>query len=91
MQEITEFNDFLSEIINQFEDEVQEIVNQVIENGIDSLSDNQKERFEDEVESLYIKECPVCSEPIYFSDMAFVIDNGKCSICQNKWDKMESE
>ena len=70
---------------------MQEIVNQVIENGVGTLSYNQKERFEDEVESLYIEECPVCFQPISFSDMAFVIDNGKCSRCQNKWDKMESE
>ena len=91
MEEVAEFNDFLLEIINQLEDEIQEIVNKVIESGIDSLSDDEKNRFEDEVESLYIEECPSCFQPISFSDMSFVIDNGKCSSCQDKWDKMESD
>ena len=91
LEEMNEFNNFLAEIINMFDDDVQEIINKVIENGKDSLSDEEEEIFEDKIESEYIDSCPNCGEHVSFSDMSFVIDNNRCSSCDEKFNKMENE
>jgi len=87
LEEINEFNTFLAEIINMFDDDVQEIINKVIESGKDNLSDEEEEIFEDEVESEYVDTCPNCGINISFIDMAFVIENNKCSRCQKDLDE----
>jgi len=87
LEEINEFNTFLGEIIDMFDDDVKEIINKVIESGQDSLSDEEEEVFEDKVESEYVDVCPNCGEHVSFVDMAFVIDNNKCSLCQKDLDE----
>ena len=91
LEEINEFNTFLAEIIKMFDDDVQEIINKVIENGKDSLSDEEKEVFEDKVESEYIDTCPSCEQSVSFSNMAFVIENNRCASCQHNWNTNYAE
>jgi len=87
LEEINEFNTFLAEIIDMFDDDVQEIINKVIESGQDSLSDEEEEVFKDKVEGEYVDVCPSCAQYVSFSDMAFVIDNNRCSRCQKDLDE----
>jgi glutaminyl-tRNA synthetase len=44
------------------------------------------------VKEQIVDACPHCLQPIFsFSDMVFIIDNGRCSTCQNNWDKNYSD
>ncbi|QOP43706.1 hypothetical protein FJR45_06980 [Sulfurimonas sediminis] len=62
-----------------------------IDKGINTLSEKQKYVLEEGISDYLMYECPNCGEEISYEDMEISIDNGMCSYCSHKWDKMQKE
>lgn len=60
--------------------------------SFDGLSDKQKYVLKNGISDLVMEVCPVCGEEIGYEDMQLaIIFNGKCSLCQYRWDQIENE
>ena len=85
------FEDYLKDIIDNIKDDVQGIAKLAIDKGFDNLSYKQQYVLKQGIEDEIMNECPDCGEQIGYEDMAIAIFNGRCSFCQNRWDKIQSE
>ena len=57
--------------------------------GWSSLSPNQKQTFETVAVPRATLECKACGEIIHFDELIF--DDGLCTSCRHKWEKMKEE
>lgn len=86
------FEEYLKQIIPNIDDtKIQGIAKLAADNGLDSLSSPQKHTLEKGISDFIMKECPNCGEEISYEDMAIAIENGHCSYCEHKWQKMQAE
>ncbi|BDQ35084.1 hypothetical protein [Pseudodesulfovibrio portus] len=71
------------------EDVAQGITRQVIDRGVESLSEKQKWVFNNRViEEYVIEDCKLCSAEIPWEEKIGALDNGGyCSWCQHKLEK----
>lgn len=79
-----DLNDYLKMLIstNRLEGTAKGVTLQVINQGIDSLSEKQLYRFEEAMSQNMIEECQLCGGQIPWSEMSGAEDNGGyCSWC----------
>lgn len=86
------FEDYLKQIIPNIDDvKVQGIAKLAAAHGFNNLTNAQKYTLETGISDFIMKDCPNCGEEISYEDMAIAIENGHCSYCEHKWQKMQSE
>ena len=84
--------EYLESILENIDDSaVKGIAKLAIAKGIDTLSEKQEDTLEQGISDYIMYECPNCEESISYADMAIDIYNGKCSYCNNRWEKMQKE
>ena len=86
------FIDYLENIVKNIDDETTKgIAKLAVDRGIDSLSDKQKYVLEKGLSDYVMLECPDCGEQIEFDNMEIDMFNGRCSYCQNRYERIMSE
>lgn len=86
------FEEYLKQILPNIDDvKVQGIAKLAADKGFDNLTSAQKYTLETGIADFIMKECPNCGEEISYEDMAIAIENGHCSYCEHKWQKMQAE
>ena len=84
--------EYLESILDNIDDSVAKgIAKLAIDKGIDTLSEKQEYALEQGISDFLMYECPNCEESISYENMEIVIYNGKCSYCNNRWEKMQRE
>ncbi|MCW8894437.1 hypothetical protein [Sulfurimonas sp.] len=84
--------EYLESILDKIDDSAAKgIAKLAIDKGIDTLSEKQEYTLEEGISDFLMYECPNCEEPISYEDMEIDIYNGKCSYCNNRWEKMQRE
>lgn len=86
------FIDYLEGIVANIDDETTKgIAKLAIDKGIESLSEKQKYVLEKGLSDYVMLECPDCGDSIEFDNMEIDKYNGRCSYCQNRYEKIMSE
>lgn len=86
------YEDYLTQIVDNIDDQsVKGIARKAIDVGFKNLTDRQKHTLEEGISDFIMSECSYCGENINYEDMQFAIDNGKCSSCEHRWEKMQAE
>lgn len=84
--------EYLESILENIDDSAAKgIAKLAIDKGMDALSDKQEYVLEQGISDYLMYECPNCGESISYEDMQIAIDDGMCSYCGYKWDKMQKE
>ena len=87
-------NDYLTDLINSgaLAGPAAGIARQLIDKGIDSLSDRQWLAFRTGMEPYFVEECVRDANNIPWSEMADAVDNGGyCGYCSHMRDKLFRE
>jgi len=87
-------NDYLSDLVRNgaLEEPAAGIARQMIDRGVDSLTDNQWYAFSRGMEHYYVEECTRCASGIPWSEMAGAVDNGGyCGYCSHMMEKAMRE
>ncbi len=88
LEEDISFEEYLNSIVENIDDtKVQGIIKKAIDIGFNNLSEKQQYTVKNGITDYIMNECPNCEEKIEYENMELAIFNGKCSTCQNDWDK----
>ena len=84
--------EYLESILENIDDNAAKgIAKLAIDKGIDALSQKQEYTLEQGISDYLMYECPNCEESISYEDMEIDIYIGKCSNCNNRWEKLQKE
>ena len=82
------FEEYLQDILENIDDvKIQGIVKLAIDKGFNKLSEKQQFSLKNGVADYIMEECPNCETHIDYEDMGIAISNGRCSNCENDWNK----
>ena len=82
------YEEYVKNVLEYVDDEnLLEIANEITLNGLDNLEDEEIDIVNNIMEDYLLKECPICSQEIFYEDMLIAVENGKCSDCNYKYNK----
>jgi hypothetical protein len=78
-----EFINFLRHLVesNRLDRAVLGIAKQTIARGQSSLNPKQNAILHIEIDKIIIKQCPMCSQEVLWSEMFYAIEKGTCAAC----------